>query len=129
MQNIARSMTKQRTTSSNLIEKRRLYIRKLLKSVKAKYNSIISGAGLFFSFCKRNDDNIVSGSTQAEAGKNSDSDGRRSGNESSPSAAARTNNQPNYRVALRNGNLNQPRRHYSIIPQLFISYGWGPSGK
>ncbi|KAL7294152.1 hypothetical protein TKK_0012176 [Trichogramma kaykai] len=23
----------------------------------------------------------------------------------------------------------QSRRHYSIIPQLFISYGWGPSGK
>ncbi|KAJ8680382.1 hypothetical protein QAD02_016169 [Eretmocerus hayati] len=30
------------------------------------------------------------------------------------------------RVTQRNG---QPRRHYSIIPQLFVSYGWGPSGK
>ncbi|XP_016838145.1 uncharacterized protein LOC107980717 [Nasonia vitripennis] len=70
-----------------------------------------------------------SGSSQADAGKSSGDQGRRSGSESSPSAAAQTNNQSNYRVALRNGNLGQPRRHYSIIPQLFISYGWGPSGK
>lgn len=35
---------------------------------------------------------------------------------------------PNYRIALRNGASPQPRRHYSIIPQLFISYGWGPFG-
>ncbi|XP_043472268.1 uncharacterized protein LOC122504960 [Leptopilina heterotoma] len=32
----------------------------------------------------------------------------------------------NYRVALRNKPSNQTRRQYSIIPQLFISYGWGP---
>ncbi|XP_058804015.1 uncharacterized protein LOC131671541 [Phymastichus coffea] len=38
--------------------------------------------------------------------------------------------QSNYRVSLRNGiHGSQPRRQYSIIPQLFISYGWGPSGK
>ncbi|XP_015122215.1 uncharacterized protein LOC107044716 isoform X2 [Diachasma alloeum] len=36
--------------------------------------------------------------------------------------------QPNTRVAVRNGTL-QPRRQYSVIPQLFISYGWGPFGK
>lgn len=36
---------------------------------------------------------------------------------------------PNYRIALRNGSSSQPRRQYSIIPQLFISYGWGPFGK
>ncbi|XP_076245103.1 uncharacterized protein LOC143185750 [Calliopsis andreniformis] len=35
----------------------------------------------------------------------------------------------NYRIALRNGGSSQPRRQYSIIPQLFISYGWGPFGK
>lgn len=35
----------------------------------------------------------------------------------------------NSRIMLRNGNSMQPRRHYSIIPQLFISYGWGPFGK
>ena len=35
----------------------------------------------------------------------------------------------NYRETLRNGSTVQPRRQYSIIPQLFISYGWGPSGK
>ncbi|XP_051174413.1 uncharacterized protein LOC127290070 [Leptopilina boulardi] len=32
----------------------------------------------------------------------------------------------NYRVQLRNKPSNQTRRQYSIIPQLFISYGWGP---
>ncbi|XP_003690604.2 uncharacterized protein LOC100871522 [Apis florea] len=32
----------------------------------------------------------------------------------------------NSRIAVRNGNT---RRQYSIIPQLFISYGWGPFGK
>ncbi|XP_015523684.2 uncharacterized protein LOC107227145 [Neodiprion lecontei] len=31
------------------------------------------------------------------------------------------------RVALRNGASG--RRQYSIIPQLFVSYGWGPLGK
>ncbi|XP_043256245.1 uncharacterized protein LOC122399552 isoform X1 [Colletes gigas] len=36
---------------------------------------------------------------------------------------------PNYRIAIRNGAPSQPRRQYSIIPQLFISYGWGPFGK
>ncbi|KZC04602.1 hypothetical protein WN55_00677 [Dufourea novaeangliae] len=36
---------------------------------------------------------------------------------------------PNYRIALRNGASTQPRRQYSMIPQLFISYGWGPFGK
>ncbi|CAK9824144.1 hypothetical protein ANTRET_LOCUS2359 [Anthophora retusa] len=35
----------------------------------------------------------------------------------------------NSRIALRNGSSTQPRRQYSIIPQLFISYGWGPFGK
>ncbi|XP_076749739.1 uncharacterized protein LOC143422737 [Xylocopa sonorina] len=35
----------------------------------------------------------------------------------------------NSRIMLRNGNSMQPRRQYSIIPQLFISYGWGPFGK
>ncbi|XP_012254512.1 uncharacterized protein LOC105685199 [Athalia rosae] len=35
----------------------------------------------------------------------------------------------NNRVALRNGASGQPRRQYSIIPQLFVSYGWGPHGK
>ncbi|XP_053989332.1 uncharacterized protein LOC128881918 [Hylaeus volcanicus] len=35
---------------------------------------------------------------------------------------------PNYRIALRNGAPPHPRRHYSIIPQLFISYGLGPFG-
>ncbi|CAL7949046.1 unnamed protein product [Xylocopa violacea] len=35
----------------------------------------------------------------------------------------------NSRITLRNGNSMQPRRQYSIIPQLFISYGWGPFGK
>lgn len=33
------------------------------------------------------------------------------------------------RVAVRNAGSNQPRKQYSIIPQLFISYGWGPLGK
>ncbi|XP_006609460.1 uncharacterized protein LOC102676358 [Apis dorsata] len=32
----------------------------------------------------------------------------------------------NSRIAVRNGST---RRQYSIIPQLFISYGWGPFGK
>ena len=36
---------------------------------------------------------------------------------------------PNYRIALRNAAASHPRRQYSIIPQLFISYGWGPFGK
>lgn len=36
---------------------------------------------------------------------------------------------PNYRIALRNGTPGQPRRQYSTIPQLFISYGWGSFGK
>ncbi|XP_033330376.1 uncharacterized protein LOC117222668 [Megalopta genalis] len=36
---------------------------------------------------------------------------------------------PDYRITLRNGGSSQPRRQYSIIPQLFISYGWGPFGK
>lgn len=34
------------------------------------------------------------------------------------------NNLQNYRVSVRNKPLNQTRRQYSIIPQLFISYGW-----
>lgn len=33
------------------------------------------------------------------------------------------------RVTVRNGSSGQPRKQYSIIPQLFISYGWGPLGK
>ncbi|KAF7381065.1 hypothetical protein HZH68_015940 [Vespula germanica] len=37
--------------------------------------------------------------------------------------------QPNYRVAVRNGPSMQSRRQYPIIPQLFISYGWGTLGK
>ncbi|KOC65819.1 hypothetical protein WH47_10281 [Habropoda laboriosa] len=36
---------------------------------------------------------------------------------------------PNSRIALRNGSSTQSRRQYPIIPQLFISYGWGPFGK
>ncbi|XP_015600533.1 uncharacterized protein LOC107270225 [Cephus cinctus] len=36
---------------------------------------------------------------------------------------------PNYRLAPRNGASGQPRRQYSIIPQLFVSYGWGPLGR
>ncbi|XP_017764269.1 PREDICTED: uncharacterized protein LOC108553754 [Eufriesea mexicana] len=36
---------------------------------------------------------------------------------------------PNPRIVLRNGSSTQTRRQYSIIPQLFISYGWGPFGK
>ncbi|XP_012249781.1 uncharacterized protein LOC105682114 [Bombus impatiens] len=36
---------------------------------------------------------------------------------------------PNTRIAVRNGSSTQQRRQYSIIPQLFISYGWGPFGK
>ncbi|CAD1477179.1 unnamed protein product [Heterotrigona itama] len=36
---------------------------------------------------------------------------------------------PNTRIALRNGSSTQPRRQYSIIPQLFRSYGWVPFGK
>ncbi|XP_012146073.2 uncharacterized protein LOC105663198 isoform X1 [Megachile rotundata] len=37
--------------------------------------------------------------------------------------------QSNSRIAIRNGNPSLPRRQYSIIPQLFISYGWGSFGK
>ncbi|XP_014610235.1 PREDICTED: uncharacterized protein LOC106790074 [Polistes canadensis] len=37
--------------------------------------------------------------------------------------------QPNNRVAARNGPSVQSRRQYPIIPQLFISYGWGTLGK
>ncbi|XP_043278540.1 uncharacterized protein [Venturia canescens] len=44
-------------------------------------------------------------------------------------AAMNPTKHPNYRVAVRNGSTGQPRRQYSIIPQLFISYGWGPLGK
>ncbi|XP_078039672.1 uncharacterized protein LOC144471475 [Augochlora pura] len=54
--------------------------------------------------------------TQQEAPKTNDA--------STPSAT-----HPDYRIALRNGGSPQPRRQYSIIPQLFISYGWGPFGK
>lgn len=37
---------------------------------------------------------------------------------------------PNSRIAARNGQSTaQPRRQYWTIPQLFISYGWGPFGK
>ncbi|KAM0737325.1 hypothetical protein ACS0PU_000511 [Formica fusca] len=37
---------------------------------------------------------------------------------------------PNSRIAPRNGQSTvQPRRQYWTIPQLFISYGWGPFGK
>lgn len=36
---------------------------------------------------------------------------------------------PNSRIAPRNGQSAQPRRQYWTIPQLFISYGWGPFGK
>lgn len=36
---------------------------------------------------------------------------------------------PSNRIALRNRNSMPPRRQYSIIPQLFISYGWNPFGK
>ena len=39
------------------------------------------------------------------------------------------NTQQNNKVTARNGSSGQPRRQYSTIPQLFISYGWGPSGK
>jgi len=46
-----------------------------------------------------------------------------------PLPTANPTKHPNYRVALRNGASGQPRRQYSIIPQLFISYGWGPLGK
>ncbi|XP_034193230.2 uncharacterized protein LOC117610218 [Osmia lignaria lignaria] len=37
--------------------------------------------------------------------------------------------QSNSRIAVRNGGPTLPRKQYSIIPQLFISYGWGPFGK
>ncbi|KAK2583286.1 hypothetical protein KPH14_009291 [Odynerus spinipes] len=37
--------------------------------------------------------------------------------------------QPNYRVAVRNSAAMQSRRQYPIIPQFFISYGWGALGK
>ncbi|XP_011315493.1 uncharacterized protein [Fopius arisanus] len=41
---------------------------------------------------------------------------------------ATTSKQQNNRVTVRNG-TSSTRRQYSIIPQLFISYGWGPFGK
>lgn len=37
---------------------------------------------------------------------------------------------PNSHVSSRNGQSTiQPRKQYWTIPQLFISYGWGPFGK
>ncbi|XP_076661145.1 uncharacterized protein LOC143365055 [Halictus rubicundus] len=60
--------------------------------------------------------NYASTAQQQEMAKTNDA--------STPSAA-----HPDYRIALRNGASSQPRRQYSIIPQLFISYGWGPFGK
>ncbi|XP_076303694.1 uncharacterized protein LOC143221916 [Lasioglossum baleicum] len=59
--------------------------------------------------------NYASTAQQQEMAKSNDA--------STPSAA-----HPDYRIALRNGASSQPRR-YSIIPQLFIAYGWGPFGK
>lgn len=38
--------------------------------------------------------------------------------------------QHNSRIGSRNGQPTvQPRKQYWTIPQLFISYGWGPFGK
>lgn len=50
----------------------------------------------------------------------------------SPQALALTGQEEDadYRqMALRNSHSPASRRHYSIIPQLFVSYGWGPIGK
>ncbi|XP_063981995.1 uncharacterized protein LOC135165020 [Diachasmimorpha longicaudata] len=59
----------------------------------------------------------------------STSDNRRTSNSSlkKSTVAPPTPKQQNTRVAPRNG--SSPPRRYSIIPQLFISYGWGPFGK
>lgn len=47
-------------------------------------------------------------------------------NAENPPTVGTKNIMQNYRVALRNNKpSNQTRRQYSIIPQLFISYGWG----
>ncbi|XP_014204653.1 uncharacterized protein LOC106636679 [Copidosoma floridanum] len=63
--------------------------------------------------------------TQGETSKNGESVSK-NGAGDSPALAPPTTG----RSGLSNSsNSGQPRRHYSIIPQLFISYGWGPSGK
>ncbi|KAJ8896193.1 hypothetical protein PR048_001536 [Dryococelus australis] len=51
--------------------------------------------------------------------------------ETMPQPLAMTAEHPqdiNYQMVSPRNTLGT-RRHYSIIPQLFVSYGWGPIGK